>query len=436
MSVDYSCHYLANGLRLFFIPSGKFKTITISLFVHQNLNQDLVALNALLPAVLEQGCSRFPDYLTLQRELENLYGAEMGTDIIKSGERHIQVFSLETAHDQYVFSSSPSNGKLLYEGMSLLGSLFSEPLVVEGSFRNDYVNQEKNQLIKDIKALLNDKTAYAQERCISLMCEDEPFGIYKLGRIDDYDSLDAHSLYRYYQELIRINPLDLYVVGDLDENMVFKTASEVFNFERNGNDIKLQDTLIGQPVKSERFIEEQMAVNQAKLVIGFRTFTGYRDDQYFPLLVYSGVLGGFPHSKLFMKVREEANLAYYIHTRLERHKGLMLISAGINSDDYKKARQIIDQQLEEMLIGKISDNELDNTKRGLINQLRSQQDSPGQLISFHLDGTVGGKIYTVEELCAAIDAVGRDEVITVAEKIKLDTVYLLRTREGGPENNG
>ncbi len=432
MSVDFSYKYLENGLRLFFMPTGKFKTITISLFVHQNLNQDFAALNALLPAVLEQGSSRYPDYLTLQRELENLYGADLGTDIMKSGERHIQVFSLETAHDQYL----SSNGKLLNQGLALLGSVFGEPLVVDGTFRSDFVAQEKNQLVKDIRALLNDKTAYANERCLSLMCADESFGIYKLGRIEDYASIDAERLYLYYRKLIRENPMDLYVVGDLDQEEVLKAVSESFVLDRSGVGAGMLETLINQPVMSERFIEEQMSVNQAKLVIGFRTYTGYRDELYCPLLVYSGVLGGFPHSKLFMKVREEANLAYYINSRLERHKGLMLISAGINYADYAKVREIIEKQLEEMINGKISDVELDNTKRGLINQLRSKQDSPGQLISFCLDGSVGGKTFTVEDLCAEIDAVGRDEVMKVGGKVKLDTVYLLRPREGGTDNNG
>jgi predicted Zn-dependent peptidase len=137
-----------------------------------------------------------------------------------------------------------------------------------------------------------------------------------------------------------------------------------------------------------------------------------------------------------MKVREDAGLAYYIHTRLERHKGLMVIAAGINYSDYEKAREIIDLQLEDMAAGRISDAELENTKRGLINQLRSQQDSPNQLIAIHLDGSVGGRTYSVDELSAGIEAVGREEIAAVAEKIKLDTAYLLHPREGGNDNNG
>jgi len=428
---DYACHYLPNGIRLIFMPTKKFKTISLGLFIHQELNRDVVALNALLPSVLEQGCRLYPDYLTIQRVLENLYGAELGTDIIKSGERHIIAFTLETAHDQYL----GANGKLLQQGMAILGAVVGDPLLIDDSFNDIYVAQEKNQLIKDIKALLNDKGAYALERCLSLMCAEERFGIYKLGRVEDYGAINAARLYSYYCDLFTHNPIDLYVIGDLIEEQVLETAAEIFNFSRNGRSDTLPETEIMGTVSEVKYAEDEMNVNQSKLVLGFRTATGYKDELYCPLLVYSGVLGGFPHSKLFMKVREEAGLAYYIHSRLERHKGLMVLAAGINYSDYQKARDIIDLQIEDMASGKISDAELDNTKRGLINQLRSQQDSPNQLISSHLEGFIGGRVYTIDELSEGIEAVGREEIMAVAERIKLDTVYLLRPREGGSTEN-
>ncbi len=427
MLTNYTEQYLPNGIRLLFMPTDKFKTISMGLFLHQELNPDLAALNALLPAVMEQGSRQYPDKLTLQRKLESLYGADLNADILKSGERHVIAFGCESAHDKFL----GENGALLKQGMSVLGSVTGDPLVDNGSFNKDYVNQEKIQLIKDIKAMLNDKATYAYERCIALMCAEEKFGTYKLGTIDDYANIDEEALYHYYKQVFSSNPIDLYVIGDLREQEVLEAAGEAFNFPRNVEQSRLSPTEINRPVQEVRYHEEALPVNQAKLVLGFRTYTAYGDALYCPLLVYSGILGAFPHSKLFMKVREEAGLAYYVHSRLERHKGLMIISAGINYEDYEKALEIIHRQLDDMAAGEISDTELGNTKQGLINRLRSQQDSPIQLISTHLDSSIGGKTYTAEELIAGIEAVGRPEIQAAAERIKLDTVYVLRPREGG-----
>ena len=186
-------HNLANGLRLFFMPVKKFKTVSMGLFIHQELNDQFAAKNALLTAVLEQGSRLYPDYLTLQRKLEELYGAGLSTDIIKSGERHILSFSLETAHSQYL----KEDNSYLEHSMAILGSLVGDPLVVNQAFNNDYVRQEKIQLIKDIKALLNDKSAYASERCTALMCAGERYGTYKLGKVEDYADIDSGALFSY-----------------------------------------------------------------------------------------------------------------------------------------------------------------------------------------------------------------------------------------------
>ena len=54
-----------------------------------------------------------------------------------------------------------------------------------------------------------------------------------------------------------------------------------------------------------------MDVSQAKLNIGFRTNTSFNHAEYFPLVLYTSILGGGPHSKLFINVREKSSLAYY-----------------------------------------------------------------------------------------------------------------------------
>lgn len=432
MATEYLQHILPNGINLYILPTKKFKTISTGLFIHQELSSELAALNALLPSVLEKGCRLYPDYLTLQRRLENLFGAELSTDIIKSGERHTLAFTMETADDRYL----SGNGNLLTEGLTLLSAVITDPLLDDGIFREAIVKQEKNQLVKDIKALLNDKATYASERCLAEMCSDERFGIFRLGRIEDYESISPADLYRYFEKLLYHNPVDLYVVGDVDERQVIDTVANLFSFKRSKEQFKLPEPEIRTVKTGARFLEEKMAVNQAKLVLGYRTATGFKDQLHCPLLVYSGILGGFPHSKLFMQVREEAGLAYYIHTRLERHKGLMLIAAGINFEDYERVMAIINQQLGDMAEGKIGDSELENTKRGLINQLLSRQDNPGQLISFHLDGLIGGYNYSFKELIDGIEAVGLNDIMTVAERNMLDTAYLLRPVEGSVSANG
>ena len=76
-------------------------------------------------------------------------------------------------------------------------------------------------------------------------------------------------------------------------------------------------------------MDESMNVNQGKLCLGFRTNIAPSSADYYPLVVYNGILGGDVHSKLFRNVREKASLAYFAQSILEKYKGLMLIMSGI-----------------------------------------------------------------------------------------------------------
>ena len=418
---------LPNGIRVICMAARKFKTISMGFFLHHELRADLATANALLPAVLERGNRRYPDNLTLRRELERLYGAELSTGILKKGERHIISCSMEMVHGRHVGEGE----ELLRKGFAILAAVAAEPLEDEGGFSGDYVAQEKDQLAKQIKGLINDKAVYALEKCIQAMCAGEPFGVFRLGRLEDLERLDPVSLMDHYRRILSHTPIDLYVVGDLDPEQVLAVANESFNFKREPAMEAFPGVEFYREPPEVKFQEEIMAVNQAKLVMGYRTNISYADPLYCALLMYNGILGGFPHSKLFLNVREKASLAYYVYSRLEKHKGLMMVAAGIESSDYEKAREIIEEQVADLAAGKISATEMENTRRGLINQLRVKDDNPYQMIDFHLDGAIGGRAYTVEEMIRGIEAVTPEAVQAVAGKVRLDTVYLLKGREGG-----
>ena len=181
-SVTYQ---LADGMRLVFIPTDKFKTVSLALFLHLELRADLATRAALLSAVLERGSRRYPDSLTLRRELEQLYGAELSTDIHKKGERHLISCTLEMVHSRFVGEGE----ELFRRGVSILGGIIGDPLLEKGSFREEYVAQEKEHLAQEIKGLINDKAQYALERCLSKMCQGERYGVYKLGRLEDLEQI-------------------------------------------------------------------------------------------------------------------------------------------------------------------------------------------------------------------------------------------------------
>ncbi len=164
--------------------------------------------------------------------------------------------------------------------------------------------------------------------------------------------------------------------------------------------------------------------------LGLRSNIKYGDDAYPAMLLYNGILGGYPHSKLFVNVREKASLAYYTSSRYDGHKGLVTIQSGIEINNYQKAVDIIKQQLESMRQGDISDLELNQTKAMITNQLREMQDSAFDTIAFDFNTVLSGRKRRVEDLILAVGQINREQIKQAAEQVELDTIYFLRDRKG------
>ena len=141
--------------------------------------------------------------------------------------------------------------------------------------------------------MINDKMQYSMERCIQEMCRGEKYARYVLGNIDDLNSLDPEKLYEVYKDIIRSSPLDIFVVGDVDPEKVAILINNSLDLERS--QIKLiPETIIKKIGVKQREVVERMDISQAKLNIGFRTNVAVNQNEYFPLVLYAGILGGAP----------------------------------------------------------------------------------------------------------------------------------------------
>ncbi|HHX78008.1 MAG TPA: insulinase family protein [Firmicutes bacterium] len=413
------------GADLYILPTKKFKTIIIQVFMHQQLNKELATPTALLPLVLMRGSNKYPTTQEINVNLENLFGAEITSDILKKGEQQIATFALEVVDAQYL----PANAAVLKKGLEMLKDIIYNPLLEEGAFKDSYVRQEKEQLKKQIKGIINDKMALAVERCVQEMCNEEDYGVFKYGYLDKVEEITPQSLHAYYQAFSSKAPLNIFVVGDVDPTGIAALVEEIFPPSSESKNV-IKPPLINKKVAATRYVEDVLNIKQGKLSLGFRTNIPYGDDT-FPLLFYNGILGGFSHSKLFQNVREKAGLAYYAFSRLEKTKGIMLISSGIEIKNYEKALSIILDQVESIEQGKISQYEFENTRIGLLSQARLQEDNPYQLIGNALEGVINNRLMGQEEIIDRLEKVTQEDVVRVAKGIKLDTVYFLKNNGEG-----
>ncbi|QNU65725.1 insulinase family protein [Ruminiclostridium herbifermentans] len=412
-----------NGIRVFNIKTNKFKTNTINVFFQDDLNVNSVSLNALFPSVLRRGCKGLPTIKEINLYLEDLYGAIFDCGIAKKGERQIMQFYFEYLSDKYTFNSS-SNFEKAFE---FLINIIFNPVLQDGTFNEQYVELEKSNLKMLVEGRTNDKVQYAQERCHELMCKDEPFGLYEYGSIDQIERITSDELYKHYKEKVSTLPIDIFVTGELNDKDIDLMKGRLKSIKRTAQKA-LSTSIVKKFVDKVSYFEDKMDVNQGKLSLGFRTNITAKEDDYYSLLVYNGILGGGMHSKLFQNVREKAGLAYFVFASLEKFKGLMVIESGIDIKEKDHAKELILKQLEDIQAGKISDYELNATIKAIETGILSLKDSQLQIVDFYLSQLIAGTHDTMENVIEKTKNVSKQDVVNVSKKILLDTVYFLTAK--------
>ena len=390
------------------LQSNKFKTNLVALFITVPLTKENCTKNAILTSVIRRGTNNLKTQEEISKRLEELYGAGFNCGVDKLGNYHVLKFYLETLENTYTLN----NENLLQEGVNLLLDIAFNPLVENNGFNKLYLDQEKINLQRLIESRKDNKALYAKERCLENIFADESYSLYKYGSVDDLASINEINLYAYYKELLKNCKIDLYITGNnIDNIKVPKIPS------KNLPQIPNMHIAPSKP----NIVNEIQDVTQGKLIIGLDV----DDKNKTAVSMYNTMLGGGANSKLFQNVREKASLAYSAGSSYIRRKNVILIQTGIEIENYDKAVKIIEEQLEDMKNGKISDDEFNSAKQLIVSSIELIEESKEDMITFYFDQNLFEEHLNITEYKEMIKKVTKDDVIKVAQKVKEDTIYFL-----------
>ncbi|HLR21038.1 MAG TPA: insulinase family protein [Tissierellaceae bacterium] len=421
MSLESKRIQIGNGIFLNLIKTDKFKSNLLSFYFTRPLIRKEVTLNALLPLVLKRGTRNYPTKLDIEKKLEENYGANLSIDVNKRGEKQVTRYTMEWVPETYL-----DNEDFNYEIIEILKEIIYNPILEDEAFNKEYVIQEKENLKRIIQGKINSKRSYAIDRCIEEMCKNERFSLYQLGYIEDLEDIDEKKLYRHYQYILETSPIEIFYVGDYNNDLVDFLKKE--NSIERKEIISIPDDQIIPSVQTKNMIQEELDVNQGKLVIGYRTGITFKDKLYDALLIGSNILGGSPNSKLFKNVREKESLAYYISTSIFKYKSILFIDAGIEFDDFDKTVEIIKQELDNLRAGKFTEKDMDLSFKSLKASIESIKDSIFLISEYFFSQLLSGDNRNIEEVIQGLSNVSKEEIIEVSNKIDIDTIYFMKNK--------
>ena len=418
---------LADGVELMVNRTDKFKTGLLSVTLTVPLRRETATVAALIPEVLSRGSRNYPDMERLSAAADTLYGASLGPVVRQRGESQCVSFLCGFIDDRYALDGSA----VLEPAAALTSEVLLDPHTEGGVFRADYVKGEGANLADRIRARVNDKRSWSIFRLVQEMCAGEFYAVDKLGDAAEAASMTPDRLWADYRRLLSGSKVTFYYGGSAQPDRVEETVRRAFAPLMPGRTAPVECEVPAEPKGPVRTVTDAMDVTQGKLALGFRTGgVTLASPDYPVLLVCNALYGGSANSRLFLNVREKLSLCYYASSMIDKLKGLMVVSSGVEFAHFDRAREAILEQLEELRQGKFGKDELSAAIRSVVNGLRSRLDSQGQMEDDCVTRMICGQ--TPDDgpaLIRAVENVTVEQVAQMARQIKLDTVYRLTGKE-------
>ena len=424
---------LSGGRRLFFRDLNKFKTLTFRVILEGRMDT-AVEEQAMLPFLLKRGCARYPSQRALARALASLYGAALALDVSKAGNRQLFVTSMDLVDPRFLSGGSD----LLREGVDALNQVLLHPLTVDGAFSTGIFEEERLNLERYVRSVIDDKMLYTHLRLVEEMFRGDPFGNYEWGRLDRIRTLQSSETYDAYRRLLRNAPLTLYVVGRIDERALHFIADHLAAPEDRFDAVpasqeEREEGASPSSGDSMPVIVEEYPLSQSKLAMGFHVDMRCSDEEYLALMLYSSILGGGSFSKLFKTVREKHGLAYYVHASVDRLKGFLAVAAGIDAEHFEAVTSLVRASMEDMAAGRLSEEEFEHAKRTLGARFRSVEDSAGQMIEYDYLNRMVERRISAREAADRVEAMTPGDAASVAGRIRPGCTFFLK---GTGEHHG
>ena len=407
----------SNNYNIHFIKTDKYKTITLKINFKRKLKKEDVTIRNLLIDTLFSSSKKYPTKRLMEMETENLYGLSYRGFVFTSGIYSILSFETTFLHDIYTEKDNS------LKSIDFLAEILLNPYIINNEFNKKGFEYAYNVVESEIISTKENTNLYSQMRLTELL-NDPIISIHNIGNLDDLKSINPKNLYDYYLDVITNDNIDIFVIGNIDDNII--------NYIKNKFVFKKRELYLDKHVyqpdsyhNKTQVYEEDSNINQSKLVIGLKLMNLTDFERRYVLNIYNYILGGSAESKLFKNIREKESLCYHISSSIYPLTSLLTIKAGINANNYDKTLKLIKDQLHDIELSKFDDIDIEKGIITYISGLKELKDSPNSVLSYYMSRYyTNADSYTTK--INKIKKVTREDIINLSKKIKLDTIYLLK----------
>lgn len=392
--MDVKTTILENGLKVVTIARPQTETVSCGVWVNTGSSCETANIN---------GVSHFVEHMvfkgTKKRSSKQIYEdiENVGGQINAYTSREMTVFYVKMLKNDIEL------------GIDVICDFVMAPLFLE-----DEMQKEREVIIQEINQTNDDPGDIVFDYFQAAAFNKQPLGMSILGPAKQVKKYAPEILHQYMNDHYGAENMVFAAVGNLEhEKIVEMVRKRMSGLQAKISFIRQKQYYTGGQLIKKHNIE------QAHVVLGFSGVDYYNDD-YYSTAILSSILGGGMSSRLFQKIREELGLVYSVYSFSDSYAdtGIFGIYAGLSIQDIERYITVVADEMKKIASEKISDIELNRTKAqfksGILSALESSF-STAELIA--RQSLVYKRVIPIEETLEKINAVSKEDILRVAEKI-------------------
>ena len=389
---------LKNGLRIIITPLKNTKAVTTLVLIGTGSKYETRRINGishLLEHMIFKGTKKRPKTIDISKELDRvggIYNAFTGKEFMG--------YWVKVDADHFNLSCD----------------VLSD-MVFNSLFRKEEMSKEKKVIFEEINMMKDNPQGYILDLWEELLYGNQPAGWMISGDRKTLQKITREDVVSYFKSYFVASNAVISIAGNVDAEKTINEAKKFFDKFRTNKKPQKKEVTEKQffPGVSLHFKK----TDQTHLCLGVRAFNLF-DPKRHIVDVMAGILGGVMSSRLFIKIREQQGLAYYIRTMPEQYTdtGYLVTHAGVDNKKFFDVLKIILQEYRDLKENKVSKEELTKIKDNIKGHIHLGLETSDAWASYNGGQEVlRGKILTPAEECALIDKITQEDIINIAREI-------------------
>ncbi|MFY9492965.1 MAG: pitrilysin family protein [Minisyncoccia bacterium] len=387
-----------NGLRAVYVPMTSTQTLTILVLVGTGSRyetKDINGISHFLEHMFFKGTTKRPGKSDIAHELDAVgaaYNAFTDKELtgywVKVDARHADL-AFDVVSDIFLNSTIPAAE----------------------------IEKERGVIIGEIDMYEDTPMRKIGDLFEELLYGDQPAGWDIAGRKEVIRSLTRQNFLDYLDKHYKSGNVTVAVAGHIGLDEAKAKVQKYFGGVREGQTEKPLACVESQSGPQVKVTYKD--TDQCHLILGARAYDIF-DPRRWALGLLATILGGGMSSRLFIRIRDELGLGYYIRagSTLSADHGYFEVSSGVDTKRIHEAVEAIMEELNKARRDGVTEKELQKAKDFIKGGTLISLESSDEVASFFgLQEVLVRDILTVEQKFSMMDKVTTDDVKQVAEDI-------------------